>query len=254
MTHLKINLLLLPLLVSILLSTAGKLKVGKSIDSVSYTILSPIYTPIGFLRKIADSQLSFVKSLPILRQQNKDLISQNSKLLSENERLKQSITDSKTLNSGTGFKSVLPVRLTGSIGNNSVSSSLPIVNVKIGQPLVAGNTLIGIVSDIKGSVINISPLESDHLQAITVHTTSGQKGQYKYQNNTPQITDIPSLSPIVIGDYVFSEPSEQIPGNLVIGKLINIISAQQEPLQKAQIKLESSLEENPGGLFIILEP
>lgn len=254
MTNTKINLLLLPLLVSILLSTAGKLKIGPAIDNVFYTILTPIHVPIGILRSFTQSQISYIGSFPKLSQQNKDLISQNANLLSENELLKQTLTDSQTSALSSGFKSVLPVRLTGSLGNNSVSSSLPLTNVKVGQPLVSGKILLGTVSGIKGTVINITPLDNDRIQPFPIHTSSNQKGQYKFISNTPQITDIPSLSPIAYNDYVFTEPGELIPGNLVVGKVVKIISGQQEPLQKAQIKLETTLKDNPENLSIILEP
>jgi cell shape-determining protein MreC len=254
MTSSKINLLLLPLLVSILLSTATKLKIGKTIDAVFYTILTPVHLPIGYLRQAAENQTSFLKSLPQLRQQNKNLLSQNAHLLSENEQLKQSFKDSKTINLKSNFKSVLPVHLIGSIGNNSVSSSFPLDKVLPGQPLVLDKILLGTIADIKGSTININPLDSDRTQTFAVHTSSGQKGQYKYINNTPQLTDISNLSPIIIGDYLFTEPSELVPGNLVIGKITKIISNQQEPLQKAQIKLETTLRDSTDGLLIILEP
>jgi cell shape-determining protein MreC len=254
MINTKINLLILPLLVAVLLSTVGKLKVGKTFDSFFYTILAPIHVPVGYLRKTADSQISFIKSFPKLKQDNKELLSENARLLSQNELLKQTLADTKTVSKDSTFKSVLPVRLTGSIGNNSVASSFPIDKVKVGQPLVSGKILLGTVSDIKGSVINISSLDSDRTQTFAVHTATGQKGQYKYVSNTPQITDIPNLAPITFGDYVFTEPGELIPGNLVIGKITKIISAQQEPLQKAEIKLESTLRDSPDGLVIILEP
>jgi len=254
MNSTKLNLLLLPLLFAILLSTAGKLKIGKTIDNVFYTILTPIHLPLGFIRQFTNTQISFINSLPRLKEQNKDLVSFNSRLLFENELLKQTLTDSKIIIQDSNFKSILPVRLTGSLGSNFVSSSLPLDKVKPGQPLVFGKILLGTVADIKGSVININPLDSDHLEPFSVHTSSGQKGQYKYLANTPQITDIPSLSPIAYGDYVFTEPGELIPGNLIIGKITKIISAQQEPLQKAQIKLETTLREAPEGLAIILEP
>jgi len=232
----------------------GKLKIGRSVDSAFYTILSPIHLPLGYLRQATATQISFIKSFPKLKQQNKDLISQNARLLSENEQLKQSLTDSKTVSLNLNFKSVLPVRIIGSFGSASVASSLPLDKVKIGQPLVFGKILLGTVIDIKGSVININPLDSERAQTLAVHTTSGQKGQYKYQSNTPQITDIPSLSPIALGDYIFTEPTEFIPGNLVIGKIEKILSEAQEPLQKAQIKLETTLRDSPDGLVLLLQP
>lgn len=254
MASTRLNLLILPLLVSILLSVGGKLKIGRSVDTVFYTVLSPIHLPLGFLHQVVTSQISFVKSFPSLKQQNQDLISQNARLLSENELLKQSLSDSKAIIQNPNFKSVLPVRLTGSIGSTSVTSSLPLDKVRIGQPLIFGKILLGTVADVKGSVVNITPLDSDKTPSIPVHTDSGQKGQYRFQNNTPQITDIPSLSPIAYGDYVFTEASELIPGNLVIGKITKIISAQQEPLQKAQIKLETTLRDSPAGLVLLLAP
>lgn len=255
MINTKINLLLLPLLIAVLLSTAGKLKIGASIDNIFYTILIPIHTPITFLHQNISNQVSLIKSLPHIRQQLKDLVSQNSYLLSENELLKQSLSDTKaTIKQNTNFKSVLPVRLAGSIGNNSVSSTFPLDQVKKGQPLILGKILLGTVADIKGSIINITPLDSDRFGTLAVHTSSGQKGQYRYTGNTSQIIDIPSLSPIVYGDYVFSEPTELIPNNLVIGKIVKVISGQQEPLQKAQIKLETTLRDTNENLVIILIP
>lgn len=254
MTSSKLNLLILPLLFAILLSAASKLKLGETVDNVFYTILTPIYRPVSFLRQKTDEQLSFVRSLPTLQKTNLILSSQNSELLSENESLKQQLSDLKNPSLKTNFKAVLPVHITGSIGTNTVSSSLSIDKVKIGQPLVSGKTLLGTVSEIKGSVINIKPLDQDRAEVLSVHTTSNQKGTYKFVSNTPQITGIPSLSPIILNDYVFTEPTELIPGNLVIGKIIKIISEAQEPLQKAEIRLDRSLSDNPENLVIVLEP
>ena len=254
MTNTKINQLLLPILFAILLSISGKLSIGKTVNAVFNTILTPVHTPISFLRQNVESQITFIKSLPQIRQQNKSLVLRNAQLLSENEQMKQAVADSKTSVGDTNFKSVLPVRLTGAIGNNAVSSSLPYDKVKRGQPLVYGKILIGTVSEIKGAVINITPLNSEKIETFSIHTQSGQRGQYKYNSNTSQLVDIPSLAPITLGEYVFTEPSELIPGNLIVGKVVKIISGQQEPLQKAQIKLEINFRDLTDGLAIVLEP
>jgi len=254
MVNTKINLLILPLLIAILLSTLGKLKIGPAVNNVFYTVLTPIHFPIGLLRQNIDTQISYIKSIPKLREQYQILLSQNANLLSENEQLKQTLTDSKTIVSVSNFKNIIPVRLSGSIGSNLVTSSLSLEKVKKGQALVFNKILLGIVFEVRGSVINITPLDNEHIGSIAVHTTSGQKGQYKLINNTPQITDISNLTPINIGDYVFTEPSEEIPENLVIGKITKIISNQQEPLQKAQITLESGMENVSKGLAIVILP
>ncbi|HOX95798.1 MAG TPA: rod shape-determining protein MreC [Candidatus Woesebacteria bacterium] len=250
----KINNLIFPLLFAILFSIASKLSLGHTIDLVFYTVFTPIRQPIGVLHQTLDKQTAFIKNLPQIQSENRSLRSQNAKLLTENELLKQSITDSQNPNLKSSFKSVLPVRITGSIGNHTVTSSFPIDKVRVGQPLVSDTILLGIVSEIKGSVINIRPLDDDRSGVLSVHTSSGQKGFYKYAASTAQVTDIPSLSPVNPNDYVFTETTEQIPGNLVIGKIIKVISNPQEPLQKAEIKLSTTFSDNPDNLAIILDP
>ena len=253
MTSTKINLLLLPLLLAILLSTATKLRIGKALDSFFYTILIPIHSPIGYIRQFTDKQFSFIKKLPSLNNENISLKSKYAQVLSENELLKQSLADSNTLIPRSDFKSILPVRVTGAIGNNTVSSTLSLEEVKVNQPLVSGKIFLGTVAKVKGSVITINPLNSDRSISFPVHTSSGIKGQFKFSDNTPQISDIPNLSPITVDDYVFTEPGELIPGNLVVGKIKKIISGSQEPLQKAEIILEASLSDSLENLIIVLE-
>ncbi len=254
MTSTKLNFLLLPLLVSILLSTGSKLKIGKTIDSVAYAIFFPLHQPIGLVRQLADQQISLVKNLPNLQKENHRLRTQNSDLLFQNEQLKQLISANKTLSLPTDFSAVIPVHPVGSLGSNTVSSTLTLEGVRVGQPLISGKTLIGLVSAINGSVITISPLDSDRLPAISVHTASGQKGQYRYQENISQITDVTNLSPLILDDYVFTEPGESVPGNLVIGKIKKIVSAPQEPLQRAEVSLETHLNLAPPDLIIVLKP
>ncbi len=255
MTTTKINLLFLPLLVSILLVTASKLKVGPTIDSFFYSLFYPITLPISKLRLISEQQISQIKGFPLLGRQIADLKNQNATLISENETLKQLVSDQKNLsNLQSPFKKVLPVHLIGSNGSFTVSSSFPLDKVRPGQVLIAGNILLGTVSEIKGSVVTITPLDSGKVPPFSVHTSSGQKGTYKYLNHLSQISDIPSQSPINLGDFILTEPHELFPGNLLVGKTVRLLSTSQEPLQKAEISLYSSLNDNLQNLAIILEP
>jgi cell shape-determining protein MreC len=238
----------------VLLSTVTKLRIGKTVDAVFYSILAPIRLPIGFFRQTTDGQITFIKNLPTLQKENHRLLSENALLLSTNEQLKQSLADTQNPNLKSNFHSVLPVRITGSVGSDTVTSSQSLDAVKPGQPLVSGTILLGTVSSVKGSVINIKPLDEDGADILSVHTSSGQKGFYKFVANTPQITDIPSLSPVITGDYLFTEPTPLIPANLVIGKILKITSGAQEPLQKAEVRLETTLSDNPDNLTLILQP
>ncbi len=251
----KINLLLLPLLASILLSIVSELKVGPKVDALFYSILSPATSPIAKLRLFSENQYTYVKNISTIEKQNRDQKNQISRLLTENEYLKQAITDKKVLdNLKNTFKKAVPVRISGSTGKFVVSSSLPLTDVKPGQPLVSGNVLLGTVLEVKGPAVTIIPLESEKSPSFPLRTASGQKGFYKYTNNHPQITDIPSQNPIVLGDFVFTEPGELFPGNLIIGKIARLLTINQEPLQKAEIVLYDTLDNNPDNLAIVTLP
>lgn len=251
----KINLILLPLLFTILLTVAGKLKVGIKIDTVFYTALSPISQPISGLRLFAEKKYLFLKNFSVLEKQNRDQKSQIASLVSENEYLKQTITDKKVLdNLKNTFKGIVPVRLTGSTGKFVVSSSLPLDNVRPGQPLISGNVLLGTVKEIKGNTITIVPLDSEKSPAFPTRTASGQKGLYKFTDNSPRIVDVPSQSPIILGDFVLTEPGELFPANLIIGKTVRLLTVSQEPLQKAEISLYDTLDNSPDNLAIITQP
>ncbi|KKT51692.1 MAG: hypothetical protein UW44_C0008G0014 [Candidatus Collierbacteria bacterium GW2011_GWB2_44_22] len=251
----KINLLLLPLLFAILLSIASNLKVGKSLDSLFYLVLTPITAPTSKLRLLSETKYSWLKNISGLEKQSREQKIQIARLLSENEYLKQAIIDGKVSDNLRGsFKAVLPVRISGSTGKFIVSSSSPLDQVKPGQPLVSGNVLMGTVLEVKGSAVTITPLDSDRSPSFPIRTASGQKGFYKFSDNHAQITDVPSQYPIILGDFIFTEPGELFPGNLIIGKTIRITTISQEPLQKADIVLYDTLGNNPQNLAIITSP
>jgi cell shape-determining protein MreC len=250
----KINLLLLPLLFAILLSISSKLRIGSSINTFFYNIFSPIHYPLSKLRLFTEQEIYQVKNLPSLNKQVSDLKNQNAHLISENDLLKQLISDQKTLtNLNTPFKEVIPVHLIGSTGNYTVSSSFPLEKVRPGQALISDNILLGTVSEIKGSLIIITPLDSNKTPVFPVHTSSGQKGLYKYLNHLSQISDVPSQNPINLGDFILTEPSDLFPGDLLVGKTIRLLSTSQEPLQKAEVSLYTSFAANPQNLAIIIE-
>ncbi len=255
MTSTKINSILIPLFCAILLTTVSKLKVGSKVDSVFYTLLYPVSTPISNLRLYSEKKYLLIKNFSVLEKQNREQKNQIASLISENEYLKQSITDKKVLdNLKNTFKSVVPVRLTGSSGKFVVSSSLSLDNVRPGQPLVSGSVLLGTVKDIKNNTVTITPLSSEKSPAFPVRTASGQKGLYKFVDNSPQIVDVPSQSPIILGDLVLTEPGDLFPGSLIIGKTVRLLTVSQEPLQKAEISLYDTLDSSPDNLAIITQP
>ena len=251
----KINQLLLPFLFALLLAIASNLRIGKGLNNVFYIILSPITTPTSKLRLFTENKYSWLKNISGLEKQAREQKTQIARLLSENEFLKQAIVDNKVSeNLKNSFKAILPVRISGSTGKFIVSSSSSLDQVRPGQPLVSGNVLMGTVLEVKGSAVTITPLDSEKSPTFPVRTASGQKGFYKFIDNHSQIIDVPSQYPLVLGDFIFSEPGELFPGNLIIGKTIRITTINQEPLQKADVALYDNLGNNPENLAIITSP
>ena len=91
MTSAKINLLLLPLLLAILLSTASKLKTGSAINTFFYLLTNPIHSPVSTLRLFTENKINYLKNLPKVEKQNRELKIQTAHYITENEFLKQKI-------------------------------------------------------------------------------------------------------------------------------------------------------------------
>jgi len=229
--------------------------VGGKIDSVFYTALSPISHPVSNLKLFTEKKYSFLKNITQLENQNRAQKNQIATLVSENEFLKQSIADKKILeNLKTTYREIVPVHLAGSSGTFAVSSSLPLTGIRPGQPIVSGNVLLGTVKEVLNKIVTIVPLDSEKSPIFPVRTTSGQKGLYKYDGNNPMVVDVPSQSPVVIGDMILTEPSELFPNSLIIGKINHLLTVSQEPLQKAEILLYDTLDNSPENLAIITKP
>lgn len=250
----RLNLILLPLLVSILLSTLGKLKIGRTIDHLTYTILTPIQAPVSSLRFTANTNISLIKEIPNIFKQNTQLKNTNNALLTENQNLKNLIQDKSLIETlKNPYKQSIPVRVVSNGNIITVTTSLDLSSVAIGQPVVQGTTLIGIVSEIKKPIISITPLTDESFSGINLKTSLGQKGVYQYSARTPQIINIPSENPVSLNDTVFTEASDKIPANLIIGKITKILTTSQSPLQKAEIKIDTDINQIK-DLLIITKP
>jgi len=231
----------------------SKLKIGKSVDSFFYTILFPITFPTNKVRTTLDNDIVYIKNLPGIEKQNRDQKLQIATLVTENEFLKQNITDKETIKNLSTFKEVIPVRFSGT-QKYSVTSTYPSDKVITGQPLVSGSVLLGVVSDINNSIISITPLDDRKISSFSIRTTSNIKGKYKFDGEKSLLTDIPSQNQINLGDFVLTEASDQIPANLLIGKISSILTGPEEPLQKVSISLYDHLSDVSENLAIIIKP
>ncbi|KKT35493.1 MAG: hypothetical protein UW23_C0015G0005 [Candidatus Collierbacteria bacterium GW2011_GWA1_44_12] len=251
----RVNKLILPLLVSILLSTVGTLKIGRDVNALFGVVFSPITTPTAMARSTLTGSLEFLEDLPRMSLENQELKKEYSALLSENQNLKDAITDQETLkNSSKIFTSTIPIRVI-SIGKTvTATTSFSTESIKRGQPVVSGTILLGFVDRVSDPIIHIIPLDSESLSRFPVKTGMGQSGIYLFESRTPQIADLPSENPVNLNDSILTLPTELIPANLVLGRTTKIISAPQSPLQKAEIKLDSKLTSKTPDPVIVTQP
>jgi len=251
----RVNKLILPLLVSILLSTVGTLKIGQDINSLFSVVLSPITSPSSFIRSLLNENFEFFWQLPQINRENQDLKKQNAALLYEIQNLKDAITDQTTLdNAKVSFKEIVPVRVISLGKTISATTSQSTDKIKPGQPVVSGTILLGIVESVSSPIIQIIPLDSENLRRFPIKTQTGQTGIYLFDARTPQIIDLPSENPINLNDSVLTLPTQLVPSGLVVGKITRIISSPQDPLQKAEVKLDSRFSSTTSDLIIITSP
>jgi cell shape-determining protein MreC len=244
-----------PLLLSILLFTLSNLKLGIFLNQSTNFILSPLTIPVSTIHEVVQNKIQFFKSLSDLSRQSREQKVQIAHLIWENETLKQAIkdTNTETLLKGN-YQKVIPVKISQSSGKTIATSTQPLDEIKPGMPAVSGNILLGIVTEVNDKNISIISLEEDLFPAISIRGALGPKGVFKHANGINQIINVPSQTPLILGDFILSEPSEFIPPNLLIGKITKLLTTPQEPIQKAEINIYESLQNSPDNVVIIVKP
>ena len=122
------------------------------------------------------------------------------------------------------------------------------------MPVVSGNIFLGLVTEVNKNLISLTTLEDDLFPPINLKSSTGPKGVYRHFGGQPQIINVPSQTPLILGDFVLTEASDNIPENLLIGKIAKINTTPQEPLQKGEVSLYDSLTNSPENLVIIVKP
>jgi len=254
MSSTKINLIFLPLLFSILLSTLGKLKLGHDLNSLVYTLLTPVQVPLSVLKQKTTDTRSLIFNIPSLKKQNDQLKAANNLLLTENQNLKSLLHDQFLINDQKPiYQHTLPVRVLSINRQIAVTTTLDISEVKIGQPAISDHVLLGLVADIQAPIIYLTPLSEDNFPNIGLVTSNNQKGNYQYSARTPQMINLPSESPVNLNDTVFTQVTELIPGNLLVGRIVKVLTSKESPLQKVEIKLDQKPQDLK-DLLIVTKP
>lgn len=243
------------LLISILLFTTSNLKLGNFLNSFFTAVFQPLSSPLISLKSSYQLQTNAIKNLPSINKQNREQKVFIAHLVRENELLKQSLKDSKVENNlKNNYQEVLPIKVSGSRGKIVATSTQQLDKLKSGMPVVNGNILLGIVTEINQNIINIISLEDDMFPTLSLKSASGPEGVYRHHNGIPQIVNVPSQTPIILGDFVLTNPTDMIPANLLVGKVSKVTTSPQDPLQKGEVNLYDSFSNNPDNIVIILKP
>ena len=190
--------------------------------------------------------MSFLKDLPSIYDQNQGLREENQSLKLV---LKNYTDDQKILGAVTTFPKSLPLRLVGE-GSELLFTSKITTDIKIGQPVVVGKQLMGIVKEVSSRLIKVTPVTNPNLK-LMVQFESGLKGNYLVDKDVPIATSLPNDSIYSPNTLVLTLPTDLIPENLIIGEIDQVISSSADPFQKVKIKISKPTDPN---YFLILEP
>lgn len=231
------------------------LKTGQQINFILEKILSPVTTPVNLLNHYTRTKISYLKNIPELDRQLREQKVLIAHLLWQNETLKTSLKNEKTTtNLQNNYQKTLPIEIVGTTGKYLATTTQSTDEVLPGMPVVSGNILLGFVTEkINKNTLRIISLDDYQILPTDAHSASGQKGVYKYLDGYPQIVNVPSQTPLILGDFVLTEATENVPANLLIGKITEILTNPQDPLQKGRIDLYHTFENNPDNVAVIVK-
>lgn len=242
-------------LISILLFTTSNLKIGKFLNNFFTAIFQPISTILSQSRASYQNQIDLLRDIPEVNKQNREQKVLISHLIKENENLKQILKDSKIENDLKGnYQKVIPLKVNRIKNKVIATTSQSTTEIKPGMPIVNGNILLGLVTDISENIISITSLEDDLFPPINLKSSTGPRGVFRHFDNNPQIINVPSQTPIILGDFVLTEASEYLPENLLVGKVSKITTSPQDPLQKGEVTLYDTFASSPNNIVVIVKP
>ncbi len=229
----------------------GKLKPLESGFSKVTSSLILIHQPIYNLKNKLDQQKLFVASLPSIHFSNLSLQAENEKLKTQNLLLKNKL-DLKSFD--LPDYNTIPVRIINI--NQTISATSDHTDlIEPGMPLVQSTNIIGIVQKVSSSIIYILPL-TDKNVSFPAQTDQGDKGNYLFQDQIPQMANIASQNVPNQTNTVFTLPTEQIPEGLIVGTVTQTLTKPSNPIQRVEIKLSSASHNlsDGGPLYIITSP
>lgn len=239
-------------MLSILLVTATKLNFTPNINSLLLSLTNPLLYPITAARVKKDSLLSFLLNTPSLSLENEKLKRENNLLRIRAKKLTDLISDQNQLkNLDRHTWQFQPVKLV-SLDSLASFTSLDFANIRPGQPVATGNSLVGLVKSVEPPIIKVIPLNHPDAK-LNVQLDTGARGDYIYKNNEPRVTNLGTGIAFNSPTTVFTLPSATMPENLIIGEIDKITSNPADPTLEATIILDQDIGKGI-DFFVITKP
>jgi cell shape-determining protein MreC len=210
------------------------------------TIFYPLLSPIASAHQKIEQKKMFLQDLPSIYEQNQTLRSENQNL---KLTLKKANEEQKVLGFSSSYTKVIPLRLVGE-GSDLLFTTKDILEVEVGQPVIIDHNLIGIVKEVSTRLIKVLPITSPAFK-LPIQLENNLKGNYLVEKDNPLVTSLPSDFAYSPNTLVLTLPSDQMPENLVIGEIDQVISASADPFQKAKVKISKP---SSGEYLLILKP
>lgn len=237
----------LTLFLSILLAGATLLNSPLKIPPAIQTAVGNLSLPFVVIRQKKAELIRFVLATPSIYKENQKLKNENNYLKTKIKNMNELIADQGLIDSLTASWQIQPIRLVA-IDRHLTFISHNYANIKPGQPVASGNSLVGLVSEVKPPVIKVEPLSQLETK-IGVQLETGAKGSYLFRNSEPRVVDLQSGVTFNPQTIVLTAGSELIPPDLVIGKIDKITTTASNPTQEAIIALDEKLDS--GNFFVI---
>lgn len=237
---------------SILLTTGSFLNLTPPLSAFLFSLLYPMVQPLAAARGGQTRLFHFIAGLPTVSNENAKLKNENNLLKIKLDQLSQAVSNQALVASlSVNRWQVQPVKLI-SLGNLVIFTSQNFTAILPGQPVVSGNSLVGLVKEVQKPIIKVVPLNHREIK-LAVQLETGAKGDYIYKGSRPYVINLPSDIAFNSKTTVFTLPTEYIPENLVIGQIEKIVTNQANPTREATLTLDQDISA-AGPFFIITAP
>jgi cell shape-determining protein MreC len=204
------------------------------------------------LKTKKNSLTDFLLATPNLSRENEKLKQENNLLKVKVKKLTDLVSNQNQLKNLTNHAwESQPIKLV-SLDNLASFTSLDFANIRPGQPVATGNSLVGLVKSVEPPIIKVTPLNHSDIK-LGIQLDTGAHGDYIYKKNEPHVINLDSGSAFNSKTTVFTLPTDVIPENLIVGQIDKITSNPTDPTLEATILLDSNISSSP-NFFVITKP